>query len=201
MTISNDIESTEKSAEALELWKKFRTATREGGLSSDYAIDGSDANLIAAYVDGALSADEKSAVEQRLANDPVFLEAWLAAAQASAATAAGNVRVPRALKAWARGLILPKRPASTARAAADLGRQRGGVPSAWLGWPSVAWAVAAVLVLMVAAGGVYFLYTKKEEGTPVALKERPVKSEDIEKLGDRFLSDPAKVFFDGIELK
>ena len=201
MTISNDIESTEKNAEARALWKMYRAATRQSGLSSDYAIDGSDANLIAAYVDGALSADESSAVEQRLANDALFLEAWLAAAQASADTAANNPRAPRALRAWARGLVLPKRSTRHAHAAANPGRTRRGGASTWLAWPSVAWAIAAVFALMITAGGVFFLYSKKQEGTPVALKEKPVKSEDIEKLGDRFLADPAKVFFDGIDLK
>ncbi|MDH3232010.1 MAG: hypothetical protein OEQ29_00670 [Alphaproteobacteria bacterium] len=105
-------------------------------------IDGWDANLIAAHLDGTLNARERETLEAKLADDPLLLETLLAAHGGERAEAGPPPELIDAAKAIGRGgtgaaggsLRLMRNPANE--------NQRGRV--AWLEWAAAAAAIVVV---------------------------------------------------------
>lgn len=119
-----------------DLWRRATSApatkTRET-IEAGETIEDWEADLLAAALDHGAGAEEREALEARLADSPALFEAWVAARDMSAAD---EVTPPAALRRAIKGL--PDRPRAT-----GIARQ--------FAWPrrSLEWAVVAVALLVV----------------------------------------------------
>ena len=141
MTNDND---THRQGEVL--WRRLERVPDQGD-----ALTGWDANLLAAYLEGELAGDEHAAFEARLAEEPVLLEALLAARDALDGQSPGNQSdVPpdfmHRLKDAPPAEVVPM-PRLVAGAANDATRKGGRFrrPAEWA-------AVAAALIAVSAVG-------------------------------------------------
>jgi len=127
------------------LWRSLPRDPAEPARTGEPAeIDGWDANLIAAHLDGTLSARERETLEAKLADNPLLLETLLAAHGGERAETGPPPELIDAAKAIGRGRgggLRLVRGGGKARSAANE-NQRGRV--VWLEWAAAAAAIVVV---------------------------------------------------------
>lgn len=191
-----------------EVWERYRLTwrtapdDREGmpHAPADDGIDGLEAGRIAAYLDDNLSEAERRAVERRLVENPVMLDALIASKAGLRDGPTHAHEAPRSVRARAADIVdaeLAKRDRGTSATIYRLPRRRLAVR------PAMA-AIAASLVLAVAAGAGTFLLSGEEPQT-VAHNDRPTEAPDASRQWDprtnSIFANPENAYFDGLDVE
>jgi hypothetical protein len=140
-------------------------------------IDGWDANLLAAHIDGTLSARERETLEAKLADNPMLLETLLAAKGGERAEAGPPPELIDAAKALGHGqgaggnVAMMRAPANE--------NQRGRV--AWLEW-----AAAAAAIIVVSAIGFEMGSESAKIGQPIEVASKQNDTLDFDLEGNFF---------------
>jgi hypothetical protein len=152
-------------------------------------IDGWDANLLAAHIDGTLSARERETLEAKLADNPMLLETLLAAKGGGRAQAGPPPELIDAAKALGRGqstggtggtgstkstggsVAMMRSPANE--------NQRGRI--AWLEW-----AAAAAAIVVVSAIGFEMGSESARIGQPIEVASKQNDTLDFDLEGNFF---------------
>lgn len=174
------------------LWDRYVRLRRgaPAGAGEREPVGGTDAALIAAHLGHRLDEWECAAFERRLVDEPVLLDALIAAHDA---VAAPEEPAPQALTAYALNLV-------PARAAAPVGsssRPAAGPRRRWfLPAPAFTWSLATVAFLAAFAGGAFLTWELMEP--PVMAQKDPIKDE-LRPGNNSIFDDPAKTIFDGMD--
>lgn len=185
-----------------EVWDRFRATwqTEAPVAGADEGIDGADASLIAAFLDERLTNEDRMVFERRLAEEPILLDALLAAKTGLHSGPTQSYAVPDSILVWASNTFAAevssrRRPAQEA---APVRTKRHFVFR-----PAIA-AIGVSLVLIVAAGVGTVLLTGNEP-TIVAQSDRT--TEASKRAGDKWdprtrgiFSDPENAYFDGLKI-
>lgn len=175
------------------LWDRY-VRLRRGALAGAGERDpvgGQDAALIAAYLGHRLDEWECAAFERRLVDEPMLLNALIAARDA---IDAADEPAPQALTAYALNLVPARRAASgrpRAGAAAEA-RRRWFLPA-----PAFAWPLATVAFLAAFAAGAILTWELMEP--PAMAQKDPIKDE-LRPGNNSIFDDPAKTIFDGMDV-
>jgi hypothetical protein len=172
------------------LWDRYVRLRRGApqGAGEREPVGGSDAALIAAYLDHRLDEWECAAFERRLVDEPALLETLIVARDA---TAASEQPVPQALTAYALNLVPARRVLHAQAPAAPAPRRRWFLPA-----PAVAWSLATVAFLAAFAAGAFVTW-ELTEPPPMAQRD-PIKDE-LRPGNNSIFDDPAKTIFDGMD--
>jgi hypothetical protein len=164
------------------LWKSLPRDPVKMGAPGEIPeqIDGWDANLLAAHIDGTLSARERETLEAKLADNPMLLETLLAAKGGERAQAGPPPELIDAAKAIghgqssgaARGRVAMMRSAANEN-------QRGRV--AWLEW-----AAAAAAIIVVSAIGFEMGSESAKIGQPIEVASNKTETLDFDLEGNFF---------------
>jgi hypothetical protein len=181
------------------IWDRY-VRLRRGALVSagNAGIGGEDAALIAAYLDLRLDEWERAALERRLVDEPILLDALIAARRAMDAPVT-PLAVPQAVTAFALNLAPGRSPVRAALAPARPAprpRRRWLLPV-----PGFAWALGTAAFLGAFAIGAVVTWTMTEP--PVTAQEAPGKERLAEELRERnnsIFEDPARTIFDGMDV-
>jgi len=173
------------------LWDRYVRLRRgaPAGAGERETVGGDDAALIAAYLDHRLDEWACAAFERRLVDEPVLLEALIAARDA---VAGPELAAPQAVTAYALNLM-PARGAETARAPSHgaAPRRRWFLPA-----PAFTWSLATVAFLAAFASGAFLTWELTEP--PAMAQKDPIKDE-LRPGNNSIFDDPAKTIFDGMD--
>jgi hypothetical protein len=161
------------------LWKSLPRDPVKMGAPGEIPeqIDGWDANLLAAHIDGTLSAAESETLEAKLADNPMLLETLLAAKGGERAEAGPPPELIDAAKALGHGqdaggnVAMMRAPANE--------NQRGRV--AWLEW-----AAAAAAIIVVSAIGFEMGSESAKIGQPIEVASKQNDTLDFDLEGNFF---------------
>lgn len=185
-----------------EVWERFRATWQTDGPSAgvDKEIDGADASLIAAFLDDRLDDEDRVVFERRLAEEPVLLDALLAAKTGLHSGPRQAYAVPESILVWAENTFsveVSSRRQPTVSVAPRRRKRR------ILFRPAFA-AIGVSLVLIVAAGVGTLLLTQDQPGI-VAQADRNAGNKN--KAGDKWdprtnsiFSNPENAYFDGLDV-
>jgi hypothetical protein len=171
------------------LWDRYVRLRRGApqGAGEREPIGGTDAALVAAYLDHRLDEWECAAFERRLVDEPALLETLIAARDA---TAAPEQPAPQALTAYALNLVPARAAARTQAPAVPAPRRR------WFPAPAFAWSLATVAFLAAFAAGAFVTW-ELTDPPPMAQRD-PIKDE-LRPGNNSIFDDPAKTIFDGMD--
>jgi hypothetical protein len=166
------------------LWKRLPRDPAKMGVSGPIPeqIDGWDANLLAAHLDGTLSGRERETLEAKLADDPMLLETLLAArdgARAEVGPPPELIDRAKALGAGRGGRAGGDGGVRMMRRAANE-NQRGRI--AWLEWA----AAAAAIVVVSAIGFEMGSESAKTDGRPIEVASKKSDTLDFDLEGSFF---------------
>jgi hypothetical protein len=162
------------------LWKRLPRDPAKMGAPGP--IDGWDANLIAAHLDGTLSAGERETLEAKLADDPLLLETLLAARSGERAEVGPPPELIDAAKALGTGhggSVSSDGGVHMMRRAANE-NQRGRI--AWLEWA----AAAAAIVVVSAIGFEMGSESARSGNKPIEIASRNSETLDFDLEGSFF---------------
>jgi len=205
-----------------QLWERFRqikglNRPTEGTLPE---LDGEDATIVAAFIEGRLTTQEREAFERRLTCDPDLLERTVAARMASDAARAHDPEVPASLIAAAR-LATPAGAALPGPRQAPHSRRRTGFGGSLFG-PLMAGSVAAAAFVAVTAAVLVWWSEDKpmqvvevdqrkaierenigDERTGIAKDPAPVgiPAPEPGRNGNSIFTNPDKTYFDGLDVE
>lgn len=174
------------------LWDRYVRLRRgaPAGAGEREPVGGTDAALIAAYLDHRLDEWECAAFERRLVDEPILLDALIAARDA---VAGAEEPAPQALTAYALNLV-------PARGAAGRPAQAGAVPRRWfLPAPAFSWSLATVAFLAAFAAGAFLTWQITEP--PAVAQKEPAKKPDLGPGNGSTFDDPAKTTSDGVNTR
>jgi hypothetical protein len=186
-----------------EVWERYRAtwqADAQAAVARDEGIDGADANLIAAFLDDRLSEAERSAFEGRLVEDPMLLDALIAAKSGLHSGPTQAYAVPESVRVWA---------ANTFTAEVSSRRQPVAATSSHAkprrGFRPIFAAIAVSLVLIVAAGVGTILLTHDQPGIVAQADHNAgAKHRGAEKWDPRtnsIFANPENAYFDGLKVE
>ena len=183
-----------------ELWDRYVRLRRDRapqGAGEAGAIDGRESLEIAAYLDHRLDEYGRAAVEARLADDPLILEAALSAREAGVSGYPPE-QVPQAVTAFALNLGAEHAPARQ-HVAAPPGSRR------WRLNPAFAYGMVTAAFLGAFAAGALVAW-QLIEPPATAWRQDPASGADkaSKKLSDRgesIFDDPARTIYDGLDVK
>ena len=172
------------------LWDRYVRLRRGApeGAGEREPVGGSDAALIAAYLDHRLDEWECAAFERRLVDEPVLLETLIAARDA---VAGPEHAPPQAVTAYALNLA-PMGGAGPARIPSGAAPRRRW----FLATPAFAWSAATVAFLAAFTAGAFLTWELMEP--PVIAQKDPIKDE-LRPGNNSIFDDPAKTIFDGMD--
>ena len=185
-----------------EVWNRFRATwqTEAPVAGADEGIDGTDASLIAAFLDERLTEEDRMVFERRLAEESVLLEALLAAKTGLHSGPTQSYAVPDSILVWASNTFaaeVSSRRRPTASAAPRRDKRR------LVFRPAIA-AIGVSLVLIVAAGVGTVLLTGNE---PNIVAQADRTAGEMKRSGDKWgppknniFSDPENAYFDGLKI-
>lgn len=174
------------------LWDRYVRLRRGApkGAGEREPVGGNDAVLTAAYLDHRLDEWECAAFERRLVDEPVLLDALIAARDA---VAAPEQSAPQALTAYALNLV----PARAAGAIRTPSRAAAGSRRRWyLPAPAFTWSLATVAFLAAFVGGAFLTWELME---PPAMAQRDPIKDELRPGNNSIFDDPAKTIFDGMD--
>ncbi len=196
--------TNEKSDQDRGIWEQYQR-TWPANLREQAAVDpdGEDANQIAAFLYNRLSKRERSAIEQRMAHEPAFRDAVIAARDSGITDDTDLSAAPAEFTAWAKNL-------GPVNASSERSPTRMPPGSTWGGFflkPVMGFAFGMAVLGIVAGFGI-FKAIEGDGGTgPVANKSTPAPNLSRTANGDKldpdknsiFSSDPDMIF-DGLDV-
>lgn len=174
------------------LWDRYvrlRRGAPSGAGEREPIFSGSDAVLIAAYLDHRLDEWERAAFERRLVDEPILLDQVIVARDTAHAP---EVATPQAVSAYALNLAAV-RPAPAHQLVHAARRRRRG----WfLPAPAFAWSLATAAFLAAFVAGAFLTWQITEP--PAMAQKDPIKDE-LRPGTNSIFDDPAKTIFDGMD--
>lgn len=185
-----------------EVWERYRATwrTEAAATVNDEGVDGTDAGLIAAFLDGRLSEAERIEVERRLVESPRLLDALIAAKAGLHSGPTQAYAVPEAIRVWATNTFEAE--ASTRRQPAAAVSRVQLVPKRRLFRPVFA-AIGVSLVLIVAAGVGTILLTRDRPSIVAQADQNRVAKKPAANKWDlrtsNIFSNPENAYFDSLD--